>query len=413
MPNSTTQRSPVKLAYIMSKFPKITESFILYEIVELKRRGFSVDIFPLLKTSETVVHPEVEPLMQHVHYRRSLSAPVLRANIYFLLTRPLAYMKALLEVLIHTFGCWHFFSRGLAAFPKSVCFAYEMQQLNISHVHAHFSNHPTVAALIVHRLTGIPFSFTAHGSDMHRDQRMLDRKIDASKFAVMVSEYNRQLLCDRFDRDFDGKMQVIRCGVDPDECTPSAPSQPDSIIRILCIAALRNVKGHTFLLEACALLMRETVSFELHLVGNGPLRHEIEDQIATLGLGDVVVMHGALARPEVLALLGQADVVALTSVMDSEGRREGVPVCLMEAMAFGLPVVSSQLSGIPELVDSGVTGILAPPRDAAAIAEALKTLCRDPDLRVSMGAAGRDKVLTEFNLKHNVETLAQTMTASY
>jgi len=404
--------TPQKLAYILSKFPKITEAFILYEIVELRNRGISVDIFPLFKTKEKTVHPEVQRLMAHVHYNPYISLFIIRANLHFFFANPLKYTKSLFEIIIHTFGNWNFFFVAIACFPKTVGFAYKMQQLKITHIHAHFANHPTTSALVIHRLTGIPFSFTAHGSDIHRDQKMLDIKIDASQLAVMVSEYNKQFICDRFKRKFDGKMQVIHCGVDPTIVKKNNDTN-NSTIQILCIAALRNVKGHKYLIEACHKLKQNGVKFRMHLVGGGSLEKKIKTQILGLNLEHEIIMHGALSRPDVISLLGSSDIVTLTSIMDKKGRREGIPVSLMEAMAFGIPVVSSKLSGIPELVDSGQTGILTTPGNSKEISDALYKLCKDPKLREAMGIAGRKKMMKEFILKTNVDKLIQTMLDSH
>jgi glycosyltransferase involved in cell wall biosynthesis len=402
----------IRLAYILAKFPKITEAFILNEIMELRKRGISVDIFPLFKTTEKVVHPEVKKLTSCIHYSPYLSGAIIHANFHFLFSSPIKYIQSFFEIAIHTFGSWNFFFVAIACFPKTVGFAYKIQQLNITHIHAHFANHPTVSALIIHRLTGIPFSFTAHGSDIHRNQRMLDRKIDASQLAVMVSEYNKQFICDRFKRDFGERMQVIHCGVDTAIVTKKNHTNNNTnnhTVQILCIAALRNVKGHKYLIEACHSLKKEGVKFRLHLVGGGPLEEEIKTKIKDLSLENEIVMHGPLSRPRVISLLESVDIVALTSIMDSKGRREGIPVSLMEAMAFSLPVVSSKLSGIPELVCSGETGILATPGNSKEIFDALYKLCNNPDLRNKMGKAGKEKVLKEFNLIPNIDRLIKTM----
>ncbi len=403
--NTITQK---KLAYILTKFPKISETFILNEIVELRDKGISVDIFPLFRTKEKVLHLEAEKLMAHVNFYPYISTSIIRANLHFIFASPIKYLKSLFEIIIHAFGSWNYFFVSIACFPKTVAFAYKIQQLNINHIHAHFANHPTVSALVIHRLIGVPFSFTAHGSDIHRDQKMLDRKIDASQLAVMVSEYNRQFICDRFKRDFGNKMKVIYCGVYPASAKEFNKAS-NSVIQILCIAALRGVKGHKYLIEACQMLKQNNVEFKLHLIGGGPLENEVKRQISELNLQHEIIMHGPLSRAEVILLLESSDILTLTSITDKKGRREGAPVSIMEAMAFSLPVVSSKLSGIPELVDSGKTGILTTEGDSKEIFDALYKLCKDPELRKKLGVAGREKMMKNFNLKTNVDTLIQTM----
>jgi glycosyltransferase involved in cell wall biosynthesis len=397
---------PPRVAYIMSRFPKLTETFILYEILALESQGTGVAVYPLLREKAEVAHPEVEAVMPRVRFHPFLSLPILRAHLHYLVRKPATYVLLLAEILRGTFRSRNFLVGALGIYPKAVRFAYEMSAAGIEHVHAHFATHPAVAALIIHRLTGIPFSFTAHGSDLHVDRRMLDRKVDAAAFVVTVSEYNKNVITNECGEHVREKVEVVHCGVDPQVFTPRERERPDGSIEILCVASYEEVKGHRYLVEACAKLAGRGVDFRCHLVGEGPLRAEVEDQIRKSGLTERVVVHGGLPRDKVIALLSQVDVVTLPSVLTKQGKKEGIPVALMEGMASGLPVVSSRLSGIPELVEDGVSGILAEPRDAEGLAAALETLAKDPGLRARLGAAGREKVLRDFNLRRNALALA-------
>jgi glycosyltransferase involved in cell wall biosynthesis len=177
------------------------------------------------------------------------------------------------------------------------------------------------------------------------------------------------------------------------------------------VASFEEVKGHRHLVDACALLRQRGIDFVCDLVGEGPLRREMEARIARLQLGDRVHVLGGRARPEIIRRFRAADVAVLASQPTRQGKREGIPVVLMEAMASGLPAVSTRLSGIPELVDDGQTGLLVPPADAAALADALERLARDPELRRRMGAAGRAKVVREFDLRVNTAALLELFLA--
>jgi colanic acid/amylovoran biosynthesis glycosyltransferase len=163
----------VKIGYITSRFPKLTETFVLYEIVAMDRAGIPTALFPLLATRQKVVHPEVESLRNRIRSHPFLSLPIVEACWHYARRRPRALWGSLVEVLRGTWGSVNFFAGAIGIFPKAVRIAYEMEAQGVTHVHAHFANHPTVAALIVHRLTGIPFSFTAHGHDIHVERRML------------------------------------------------------------------------------------------------------------------------------------------------------------------------------------------------------------------------------------------------
>lgn len=403
----------MKIAYIMSRFPKITETFVLHEALELQNHGFDVSVFPLIKERTTVQHPKVQLLLPHVRFLPFMSFEILASNLRFILQRPLKYVQALTTVLAGTIGHPSFFIKTLIIFPKSVRIAEEIEQRRVEHVHAHFATHPTVAAMIVHYLTGIPYSFTGHGSDIHKYQHMLGKKISEAAFVVTISDYNVGFLAKRLGSRITEKLHVIRCGVDTGVFTAQRSDSCSDEFQILCVASFREVKGHKYLLEACRLLAERSVPFKCHLVGDGKLRPEIEAQIAKLELTGHVVVHGALAQPQVIAMMQEADVAVLTSIIARAGNREGIPVTLMEAMASGLPVVSSRLSGIPELVDDGLTGILVAPKDSTGIADALERLSKDPDLRRRMGLLGRDRVLQHFDQQVCVRQLAELFNGAH
>ena len=403
---------PPTVAYVMSRFPKLTETFILNEVVALEALGARVALYPLLRERQTVLHPETERWTRRARFLPFVSGPILRAHWHYLRRSPRRYLGVLGEVLRGTYGSANFFAGACAFFPKAVRFAYEMERGGVAHVHAHFCSHPALVALIVHRLTAIPYSFTAHGSDLHVDRRMLAAKVDAAAFAVTISRFNRHVMTDACGEAAGAKIHVIHCGVDLDAFTGGDAARVAGPLRLLCVGSFEEVKGHRHLIDACALLRERGLDLVCDLVGEGPLRHEMEARVARLALGDRVRVLGGRARPEVIRLLQAADVAVLASQPTRQGKREGIPVVLMEAMASGLPVVSSVLSGIPELVDDGVTGLLVPPADPEALAGALERLGRDPDLRRRMGAAGRRKVAREFDLRANAAVLLDLFLAT-
>ena len=398
---------PMRVAYIVSRFPKVTETFVLFEMQAMERLGLQIEFFPLLREREPVMHPEAERWTHRAHYMPFLSFPILWAQLWFLGRSPRRYVVMWWEVLRRTWGSTNFFVGALGIVPKSVRFAYEMRRLGIEHVHAHFASHPAVAAFVVRRLTGIPYSFTAHGADLHVDRHMLREKLQEAAFAVPISDYNRELMVAECGESLRDRTRVVHCGVDLEVFVPRAANRtPAPRFQILCVARLETVKGHRYLIEACRILAEHSWDFECHLIGDGPRRQDIEAQIETAGLGDRVLLHGPRTRDEIVQWMAAADVLVLPSAPTRSGRREGIPVVLMEAMASELPVVSTATSGIPELVDDGVSGLLVAPEDALALAAALERLVASPDLRQALGRAGRARVARDFDLHRNAAELA-------
>lgn len=399
----------------MSRFPKLTETFILYEILAVEAEGATVEIYPLLREKTTVMHPEAEPLVERAHYQPFISPSMLRAHIYFGRHKPRAYLKVLWDILRATWGSLRYLVGAISFFPKSVYFAYTMQRDGISHIHAHFASHPAVAAFIIHRLTGIPYSFTGHGSDLHRDRHMLREKVSEAAFAITISNFNKEVVIRECGEVFADKIVVLHCGVDTEVFQPrqniTRTFTQDTPFNILCIGTLHEVKGQTYLIEACRLLRDRGLSFICTFIGDGPDLDSLRVQTQFHELESFVRFGGRKTHAEVAAALQDADVVVAPSVPSSDGRREGIPVALMEAMGSGVPVIASDLSGIPELVISDKTGLLTPPGDAHGIAAALERLYTDSKLRQRFGDAGRDKVLMEFDLQKNAAQLVDLFQA--
>lgn len=401
----------LKVAYIMSRFPKLTETFILYEMLAMGQHGIQVEVYPLLREHEERMHPEAGQFVEIAHFQPFLSLPIIRANLHFLLRKPFAYLKVLWDVLRANWGSFNFFTGVIGIFPKSVLFAYQMRADNVQHIHAHFASHPAAAAFIVHRLVGIPYSFTAHGSDLHRDRHMLREKVAEAAFVAAISDFNKDLIIRECRGNYREKIKVVHCGVDTEVFRARSYETPyekgENPFMILCVGTLHEVKGQAYLIDACRQLQDRGLNFECHFVGDGPDRKSLTNLVEQAGLDDKVYFHGRLTRDEIVRLLLDADILTAPSVPTRDGRREGIPVVLMEAMGCGVPVIASQLSGIPELVYDQLTGLLVPPGDSTSLADSLERILKEPGLRQRLGSAGREKVVEEFDLNKNAVRLAQ------
>jgi colanic acid/amylovoran biosynthesis glycosyltransferase len=397
----------LKVAYVMSRFPKLSETFVLGEILAVAEKGVEVELFPLLRERTEVVHPEAVALCERARFQPFLSLPILRSQLHFLRRAPRRYAGTLWALLRGTWGSANYFVGALGIFPKVVHDARLMEADGIAHVHCHFSNHPAAAGFVINRLTGIPYSFTAHGFDLHVDRHMLCEKVGGAAFVVAVSDYNRRLILEECGEREGARVAVVHCGVDTDFFRPRKAADPERPFSILCVGTLHEVKGQGYLVDACRLLAESGADVVCTLVGDGPDRAALVEQIAASGLEGRVTIAGRRTRAEVAELLGRADVLVSPSVPTAEGKREGIPVVLMEAMASGVPVVASGISGIPELVEDEKSGLLVPPRDSSALASALRRLHDDPALRERLARAGRETVEREFDVRRNADELVR------
>ena len=404
--------TPARVGYIMSAFPTVTETFILFEIIELERRGVRVEIFPLRPRGEETSHPESAPLARRTHYAALASLETLSAQAHWLRRAPGAYLGAWWRALRGNAGSRPLLLRSLVVVPLAARFAREMQRIGVGHVHAHWATHPTLAANVIHRLTGLPYSFTAHAHDIYVDRSMLEEKIRDARFVVTISDFNRAMFADLYGPWAADKTSVIRCGVNLSAFTPRPPREDGRPFTISCIAGLREKKGQIYLVDAVDVLRREGIDVRCLLIGDGEMRPAIEAHVAERGLGDRVILMGRCSREQVSETLKASDAMVLPSVTTDAGDMEGIPVALMEALASEVPVVASSLSGIPELVVDGSTGLLVPERDAQAIAAAIRRIKDDPQEAARMASAGRVRVIEAYDLERNTAELRRLFLSS-
>lgn len=399
-------RRPV--AVVVSRFPLVTETFIVREIDEMERQGQPVVLASLLRERPEVVHRAARPWIDRLLHAPLLSPPVVASNLRAAARDPARYLSTAVRALRIAAPSWNFLIRTAALLPTSVHLAERLRELDVRHVHAHFATHPTTVALVCEGLGVASFSFTAHAHDLFVRQTTLGEKTRRAAFVRVISAFNREFLAERFDGARE-KTRVIHMGIDPDRHEPAAAADPDSPPTVLCVAALKPYKGVPVLLEACALLRSRGRELRCRIVGDGPDRVGIEDRIEALGIGDIVELLGARTEDEVARLLAEADVCALPSVVGPDGQMDGIPVFLMEAMAARKPVVASDLSGIPELVEDGETGLLVPPGDPHALADALGRALADDGLARRLAVRGRERIEREFRLEACAARLVETI----
>ena len=328
------------------------------------------------------------------------------AHLYFFCTRPHKYLGALFFVLSAKGQSAKNRRRVFFHFCDAVYLALEMKRQGIRHIHAQFAINAATIALVASRLLNITFSFTAHNS-FFTDRVILREKVSEAQFIIAISEFTRQFLI----RLVPGvgaadKIHVVHCGLSPDDFAPLDPKPVNDVPILLFVSHLVERKGAPVLVKACEILVERDVGFRCVIVGDGPQRTLLEQLVEQYNLQEVVELAGVVFQEHLKEYLARADVFVLPCITASNGDMDGIPVALMEAMAMAIPTVSTTVSGIPELIEDGVSGLLVPEKDAVALADALQRLFQDDELCARLGKNGRQKVIREFDIDKSTTQLA-------
>ncbi len=395
------------VAYVSQQFPCLTMTFIYREVLALRRQGLTIRPISTWRPPAGVMSKEAEGLIGETFYIFPLPWLRLLGNhLRYLLTRPKRYLGTLGQLVLFNREPLRHRLRLLAHFVYAVRAAAEVERCQAQHIHADFALNAATVAMVASRLTGRPFSFTAHAADIFVDPILLREKIAAASFVVAISEYNRRYLISiAGDNGVADKIHIVHYGLDIGQFTPDPERKPNAIPVLLTIGRLVEKKGLPYLVKACRILVEQGYEFESLVIGQGPEEKMLRQLVQEYGLDDRVHLLGAMPQERVRELLRQADIFVLPCVVASDGDRDGIPVVLIEAMAMGLPVISTSLSGIPELIENGVSGWVVSPQDEEELARAVAILLRDPQQRAKMGAAGRRKVLEEFNIERSAAQL--------
>jgi glycosyltransferase involved in cell wall biosynthesis len=384
-----------RVLYVVSLFPCWSETFIVREIHELISRGVDVRILSLRHPSESLVQTDAQALLGRVIYPPTGVALGVRAFREFLAAprRSAREVIGLGGLLLRDPVAW---LKSLVVWWRTLASLDDVRRLRVQHIHAHWATYPSTSALWMADRVDCRFSFTAHAHDIFVNDHMIKLKLDRAAFAVTISSFNRHYLAERISPRATEVMRVVHCGVPTQRLRLERAGRLPG--RILSVGRLDPIKGFEHLIDACAKLAERGLLFECHIVGEGPLRPSLEQRIARLGLQGRVLLLGARPQEQVQAAMREASAFALACVVTPTGDRDGIPVALIEAMATGLPVVSTDVSGIPELVIDGVTGRLAPPGDAQALAECLSELLSDQPRAEQLALAARAHVEREFDV---------------
>lgn len=402
----------LKIAYILLHFPYLTETFVAEEIRSLKSKGFNVRIFSLLEPGPGPSQPISQEILPITWYAPGmLSLRLWRAQIYYLLKDSRVFISLLLDFLRQPMSQKQLITiaKRQIIFLKAVAIAYELKDDEVHLLHTHFAWLSGGAAWICSKLLELPFTMTVHAFDLFVSNDLVPLLAKHASHIVAISEYNRRHV-EEVVANSRKSISVIRCGVSLSRIkqNPMMGSQQsvEGPIRILSVGSLVRKKGHAHLISACKLLQDRDVSFKCTIIGAGSEEESLRQQIHDSGLSQFIKLLGAQPHPEILEAYSRNDLFVLASVESPEGDMDGIPVVLMEAGAAGLPLISTEISGIPELVHPGETGLLVTPGDPESLANAITDLADDGDLRTVLGQNARILVEAEFNLERNVDSLA-------
>lgn len=395
----------MRIAYLVSEFPRFSHTFITREVEGLRARGIAV-------TTHAIRPAPVEELLTEGDRRAAAETwtilpprwgELARAHARAAARHPVRYLATLALALRLSAGgvrngLWQLFY-----FVEAVALWDRLHAQGIRHVHAHFANVATAVALLAAHLGGEQWSwsFTMHGPTEFDDVSRygLADKVRRARFVACISDYCRSQLMKLVTAEHWPKLEIVRCGVDPSVYETVERDRHDVPVEVLCVGRLVADKGQDVLLDALDRVRRDGVNVHATFAGDGPDRPALERHAGTLGLGDAVTFAGAVGQDRIRDLYAAADVFCLPSFA------EGVPVVLMEAMATALPVVTTRVMGIPELVEHGVSGELVAPGRADVLAAALARLAADPARRRAYGLAGREKVALDHDIGVSVAAL--------
>ena len=409
------QGRPVHVAYVMKRYPRLSETFILNEIAIMEGLGVRLTLFSLLQPEPPPHHPMVKDIkapLRHLPPKVFAKAwRLAQAHGACCLHAPTRYLQAFFQAVgasvrsRRPLGVWKQFVR--AGFVADRC-----RREGVTLIHAHFANAPGAVASFASAMLGIPFSFTAHAKDLYlTPPAVVGRRVHAAAFVATCTGYNVDYIKSITSPPDHGKIHLVYHGIDLTRFVPceDVRQKAGGAPLILSVGRLVPKKGFGDLIAACDLLRRSGIRFRCEIVGEGPLRKTLEADIARRELSGLVTLKGAMTHADLIAFYREANVFALAPRIVEDGDRDGIPNVLVEAMASGVPVVSTAVSGIPELVLNDVTGLLVPSEAPSELADALRRLLGAPQIGGRLARNARLRLEKDFSAQETTKALRDLM----
>ena len=394
----------MRLGYLYSRYPVLSQTFCDAEMLELERRGYSLVIGSMYPPKTAIRHEYLARLQARVHYapdKSELEKLVQKAKCEG------RWPEKLIAAHQRKYGAEY---KATLRARNALFFVDLFEREGIRHFHVHFANRAAHTAIFVKAISGIPFSMTAHGQDFMTDlgnENLLRELCATAEWVAAETDYSRSLLAKRCPASADKILRVYN-GIEVKKFSaPRKTARPGGALRLVSVGRLVAFKGFDVLVDACAELRRNNREFTCEIIGDGPLRESLTRRVSQNGLSHVVFFSGEQSQDYVLRAIASADIFVLASLLDQEGASDVFPTVIAEAMTCGKPVVSTNVAGIPELVAENETGLLVRARDFRALATALARLMCDQPLRAQFGAAGQRRIEEHFTIEHTIAPLLQ------
>ena len=402
-PFSGAKYKQLRVGYLVSMYPGVSMTFILREVVALRKRQIEIEVASINTPSSTSLTQEEKVEAANTFFVKKVGAAgALKAALWIALRHPLRLAGGLGTA-------WKLSGSDLSRLTLYAFYWLEaiivmkwMADRSLDHVHVHFATPAATVAVILARMAPVTFSMTVHGPDEFYDVPgyNLAEKVAASRFVVCISFFARsQMMKLSHGREW-SKFDLARLGVDCSHFSPAPRRAAPEPFEILCVARLASTKGQRILIEAVEHLIEDGRKVHLRLIGDGPDREYLESFVAERKLSGQVSFEGSINQEQIRAFYAAADIFAMASFA------EGIPVVLMEAMAMEIPCVATNIHGIPELIRDGIDGLLVAPSDIQGLCEALSRLMDERELRESIGKAGRLRVQEHYDLSRSVDQVA-------
>ncbi|MGA7258736.1 MAG: glycosyltransferase family 4 protein [Terracidiphilus sp.] len=405
-----TAPSRLRIAYLLSRYPAVSHSFFLNEILQLRNLGFDIEVAsinPPDREEKALARVELSESRKAYYIKSASYAKSFGIILKILLLRPGVFFRGLIFAM--RLGGWNLRAKlfSLFYFAEALLLGDWMARRGRTHLHVHFSTAVATVGLLTSVAWEISYSLSVHGPDEFYDVRefSLAQKVAHAKFVFCISDFCRSQLMHVSSPQHWEKFEVIRLGVDPVLFAPSSEveKKADGFIEVVCVGRLVSAKGQFVLVRAIVDLLEQGYMLRLKFVGDGEDRQQLESYVDDRALSAVVEFKGALNHEETRRILESADLFVLASFA------EGLPVALMEAMAMEIPCISTYIAGIPELIRDGIDGLLVPASSQEELVCAMKLLIDNPQLRRKLGVAGRKRVLARHDLATNTLALAAAL----